>query len=248
MNIIEVSDYNEMSEQAANIVFQEIKCSKKLVLGLATGGTPLGFYKKLADQVNEENISCKHIHTINLDEYVGLSEKNPNSYHYYMQRHLFQHVPIPKEQTHLPKGNVSNLQKECERYEDLIEGLGGVDIQLLGIGGNGHIGFNEPGTSFQSKTHIVNLTPSTREANARFFPNEDAVPKQAMTMGIDTIMRSKQIVLLASGEAKAQALYNFLYGSIEEENPVSVLKRHQNVTVIADTLALRLVDKIANHG
>ncbi len=242
MNIIKANNYENMSNLAANILLEKIIKGQKLVLGLATGGTPVGLYNILIKQLSKDKLSLKHLHTVNLDEYIGIPIDHPQSYHQFMDENLFNHIDIPKSQTHLPNGEVSDLEKECERYEALIDELGGIDLQLLGVGSNGHIGFNEPGTSFESRTHVVKLAASTREANSRFFADEAEVPKESITMGIDTIMRSKEILLLASGKDKAEALYQLILGNEDKFCPVTVLKKHPNLTVIADKDALSLVD------
>jgi len=241
MKIIEVKDYKEMSQKAAQIILDKVKDTSSLVLGLATGGTPVGTYEQLVKDYKENQTSYQHVHTVNLDEYVGLKKENPTSYDFYMKDNLFNHIDIPIDQTHLPNGMESDLQKECQQYDSLIENLGGVDLQLLGIGVNGHIGFNEPGTSFESTTNVVELTASTREANACYFDNPFEVPTHAITMGIATIMKSKQILLLVSGSKKADALYKLLYEDIDEKMPASILKKHAAVTIIADSEALILV-------
>ncbi|SDZ11910.1 glucosamine-6-phosphate deaminase [Evansella caseinilytica] len=240
MNIIKVTDYQEMSKTAAALVAEEMMNKKISVLGLATGGTPFGTYQQLIELVKAGEISFATTHTVNLDEYVGLANDHPDSYHQYMYENFFKHIDIPVEQTHLPNGDADNLQQECLRYESILEELGGVDLQLLGIGENGHIGFNEPGTSFDSKTHIVDLEDSTRKANARFFDKGEPVPAQAVTMGIQTIMNSKKIVLLASGIKKAEAIARLLQGEVSEACPATVLKRHPHLTLIADEAALSL--------
>ncbi|MFX3625010.1 MAG: glucosamine-6-phosphate deaminase [Ectobacillus sp.] len=239
MKIIKVKDYEEMSQRAAEIVIQKVKGSAHFNLGLATGGTPKGLYEKMIADHQQNGTSYQHVTTFNLDEYAGLGKDDPNSYHYYMDTALFGHIDIPKSQTHLPDGMAVDYMKECERYEQLMEAVGGIDLQILGIGRNGHIGFNEPGTSFQSSTHVVGLQESTRIANARYFQAMDDVPTHAITMGIATIMKSKEIVLLVSGEEKAAALQRLLYGEVSEDFPASVLKRHQHVIIIADEKALR---------
>ncbi len=234
-----------MSKVAAEMLIEKLSATGVNVMGLATGGTPEGMYKQLVKLASERNFSFKDIHTVNLDEYVGLSDEHPNSYHTYMRNHLFDHIDIPDANTHLPNGLAENLDGECERYEKMITDLEQVNIQLLGIGANGHIGFNEPGTSFNSKTQVVQLAESTREANARFFENEAEVPTHAITMGIQTIMESKEIVLLASGSSKAEALYELICGKqVTEKVPATVLQRHPNLTVIADEEALHLVNSV----
>src|SRR5699024_4739661 len=168
------------------------------------------------------------------DEYINIPADNHNSYHYFMRDHLFDHIDLPADQIHIPNGTADNLEQECEQYDQMINQAGGIDVQVLGIGGNGHIGFNEPPTSFDSKTHIVDLDESTREANARFFETIDQVPTQAITTGIETIMKSKQILLLVSGKTKQQAFHTLMNGDITEQFPASVLKNHPNCIVIVD--------------
>ena len=241
MKVIKVDNYEELSQMAAEIFLSKIKQKPNAVLGLATGSTPLGLYKNLIKDHQQNGTSYQHIHTVNLDEYIGLSKANPNSYHTYMMNNLFNDLDIPKNHVHLPHGDAADLIQECERYEKVIEDLGHVDIQVLGIGKNGHIGFNEPGTPFSSKTHIIDLKESTRQANARFFKHIDEVPKQAITMGISTIMKSKEILLLSSGEAKAEATSKLINGDITEQLPASVLKQHPAVTIIVDKAAASML-------
>ena len=240
MKIIEVSSYDEMSKKAADLIVSQINENSDTVLGLATGGTVIGVYQKLVEDHLVNRTSYRNVKTVNLDEYVGLDKYDPNSYRHYMMEKLFDHIDIPFKQTHLPNGTAKNLEEECLRYEDIISELDGIDLQLLGIGENGHIGFNEPGTSFPIKTHVVKLMDSTRQANARYFSSLDSVPTHALTMGIDTIYRSKRILLLASGLKKARAIDQLLNGEISEELPASVLKRHSDVVLVADKDALSL--------
>lgn len=238
MELIKVKDYNELSEAASKIIINKVKSSNKVTIGFATGGTPLGTYKKLIEDYRRNHTSYQHVVSFNLDEYVGLSPSDPNSYHFYMQENLFQHIDISPTNIHIPNGESENLQKECEDYEKLIDSFHGIDLQILGIGRNGHIGFNEPGTSFRSLTHVVELAPSTRKANARFFRSLEEVPTHAVTMGIASILKSKEILLLAHGEEKAEAIVQLINGSVTEDFPASALKLHPNVTVIADAKAL----------
>lgn len=241
MKIIRTADYQKMSAKAAELILEKIRSNPQLTLGLATGSTPEGLYEELIRDHREKGTSYQSVHTVNLDEYTGIKRDDPNSYYYFMSEHLFEHIDIPAEQTHLPNGSAENLDAECSRYEKVIEQLGGVDVQVLGIGVNGHIGFNEPGTSFDSRTHIVELDESTRKANARFFNSLDEVPTHAITMGIRSILDSKEIILLASGESKAEAIARLVGGEVDEEFPASALKQHQNVTIIADQDALKLI-------
>lgn len=238
MKLIQVQNYQEMSQKAAEIVIEKIKGNPQIHLGLATGGTPEGLYDRLIADHKENHTSYKQVKSFNLDEYIGLSSTNPNSYHYYMAHTLFNHIDINQEDTNLPNGTAENIQEECSRYDEMIDKMGGIDLQILGIGQNGHIGFNEPGTSFASKTQVVDLAQSTIEANARYFDSIDEVPTQAVTMGIASIMKSKEIILLVSGVAKSEALKQLMDGEITEEFPASILKKHQNVTIIADQEAL----------
>jgi glucosamine-6-phosphate deaminase len=238
MKIIDVKDYQEMSKKAAEYIIEKVRHSKNLKLGLATGGTPVGTYTNLIEDHKQNHTSYQGVKTFNLDEYVGLSGDNHNSYRFYMNDQLFNHIDIEKSNTHIPHGDAKDMQKECTDYENLLAEHGGIDLQVLGIGSNGHIGFNEPGTSFDSNTHIVDLAPSTREANARYFDSLEEVPTRAVTMGIATIMKSKEILLLISGENKKEALSNLLHGEVDERFPASVLRNHPCVTIIADEAAI----------
>ncbi|MED1421413.1 glucosamine-6-phosphate deaminase [Bacillus sp. FSL W8-1127] len=243
MEIIKVKDYEEMSEKAANIVIEHMKSLKRPVIGFATGSTPIGLYNCLVKKYQQKEVSFKNATTFNLDEYVGLPKENKNSYHYYMHENLFQHIDIQPENFHIPNGMAEDLEQECMTYDRLIS-KNNIDIQILGLGLNGHIGFNEPGTSFKSRTHIVKLDQSTRKANARFFQSIDEVPTEAITMGIETIMESKKILLLVSGKKKADALARLLGNSdISEEFPASILRQHNDVTVIAGEEALKKINE-----
>lgn len=222
-------------------MIEKIRSNPDMTLGLATGSTPKGVYAELIKDHLENGTSYEKITTINLDEYIGLPSSDPNSYRYFMNSELFNHLNIPLENTNLPNGTADDINQECLRYERLIKDLVDIDLQLLGIGRNGHIGFNEPGTSFKSRTHVVKLAESTRKANARFFESTDEVPTHAITMGIASILDSREIVLLASGSAKAEAIRRLVNGEPDEHFPASALKLHPNVTIIADEEALRLV-------
>jgi glucosamine-6-phosphate deaminase len=241
MKLIRTENYTEMSLEAGKIIVDKIRTNPSLTLGLATGSTPKGVYDYLIQDHEENETTYKQVKSVNLDEYIGLSTEDPNSYHYFMNQTLFKHLDINENLTHIPNGAASDLEQECLRYEQLIKELGGIDLQLLGIGQNGHIGFNEPGTPFTSTTHIVTLAQNTREANSRFFNSLEEVPTHAITMGIASILKSKEILLLVSGERKAEALYKFVNGEISEEFPASALKYHSNVTVIADRDALKYI-------
>ncbi|NBI31061.1 glucosamine-6-phosphate deaminase [Chengkuizengella marina] len=238
MEVIKVKNYNEMSKKAAEYIISKVRSSNRIHLGLATGGTPLGLYKYMVLDFHKNKTDYRHVTSFNLDEYVGLSEENPNSYHYYMKENLFSHINILDSNVHLPDGNGVSLQKECVQYDKLIKECGGIDVQVLGIGQNGHIGFNEPGTSFGTKTHVVKLTESTRQANKHFFNHMDEVPTHAITMGIQSIMNSREILLLASGIEKSAAMHKLLHGDLNEQFPASILQLHPNVTVIADLQSL----------
>lgn len=237
MKIIEVEDYQQMSNRAAEFIIEKVIQNPSINLGLATGGTPIGTYKCLIEDHKKNGTSYQKVTTFNLDEYIGLSGDNKNSYRYFMNDQLFNYIDVDKAKTNIPNGIAVDFQEECSRYEDLIDTQGVVDLQILGIGSNGHIGFNEPGTSFGSKTHIVELADSTIQANARFFDRIEEVPTKAITMGISTIMKSKEILLLVSGEKKKEALFSLLNGEINERFPASVLKNHPCVTIIADKVA-----------
>lgn len=240
MKIIRTENYAEMSLQAGKLLAEKVRSNPAITLGLATGSTPKGVYQYLITDHEKNGTSYKNVQTINLDEYIGLKHDDLNSYHHYMRENLFDHIDISKNQTHIPNGSAPDLEQECTRYENLRNELGGIDLQLLGIGHNGHIGFNEPGTAFTSRTHIVNLAENTRAANSRFFKSMDEVPTQAITMGIATILDSKEIFLLVSGEEKAEALLRLMNDNgISEEFPASALKHHQHVTIIADKDALK---------
>lgn len=238
MNIIEVKNYQDMSKAAADYIITKVQQSPNLILGLATGGTPVGTYQCLVEDHQQNKTSYRNVKTFNLDEYAGLSKENPHSYHSYMNEHLFSHIDIESTNTHIPSGKIETIHAEPEAYEELIKQACGIDLQILGIGQNGHIGFNEPGTPFASNSHIVELAPSTIEANARFFETPDQVPTKAITMGINTIMKSKEILLLVSGENKREALSQLLDGKISEDFPASALLNHPNVVIIADEAAL----------
>ena len=241
MKLIQTGTYEELSQMAAAQIISKIQANPRLNLGLATGSTPTGVYKRLIQDHEKNKTSYKQINTFNLDEYIGISKKDPNSYHYFMCENLFDHIDIPLDHTHIPDGTAKDLDEECRRYEMFIQEHGGIDLQILGIGQNGHIGFNEPGTSFSSRTHIINLAESTRKANSRFFESLEDVPTQAITMGIASIMESKEIFLFVSGASKAEALARLMNGEVSEQFPASILKNHQNVTIFADKEASALL-------
>lgn len=241
MKIIKVKDYDEMSTTACELMVDRIKTIKNPVLGLATGSTPIGLYEQLIETYKQDHVSFKNVTTFNLDEYIGLAKDNPNSYHFFMSEKLFNHIDISPEKTYVPNGVASDLKQESVDYERLIQKENGIDLQVLGLGTNGHIAFNEPGTKFSSRTDIVDLAQATLDANARFFDSIDEVPTQAVTMGIESIMEGREIVLLVSGEGKAEALKSTINGEVTEDFPASILQTHQNVTIIADEAALSLI-------
>jgi glucosamine-6-phosphate deaminase len=242
MKILEVRDYHEMSSIAAKIIIEKVQSKPDAKLGLATGGTPIGLYKELIQDYRSNGTSYERVCTYNLDEYVGINSEDSNSYRYFMEKHLFAHINVPESHIHIPDGTAEDLEAECERYDDELNRGKGVDIQILGIGSNGHIGFNEPGTSFSSNTHIVELAETTRKANARFFQRLEDVPTHAITMGIASILKAKHILLLVSGINKAKVMKQLLStDEVDETLPASALKRHHNVTVIADEEALSLL-------
>ena len=238
MRIYEAKDYNDLSRKAANIISAQIIMKPNCVLGLATGSSPLGTYKQLIEWYNKGDLNFEEVKSVNLDEYVGLGPEDEQSYAYFMHSNFFEHINIKKENTYLPNGLESDALKECDRYNNIISSLGQIDLQLLGIGCNGHIGFNEPGTSFDKETHCVNLSENTIEANARFFATKEQVPKKAYSMGIKNIMQAKHILLIASGKNKVDAIYDSILGPITPSVPASILQLHNNVTIIADTEAL----------
>lgn len=240
MIIIKTKNYEELSKKAADIIGSLVVLKPDAVLGLATGSTPVGAYKELIKGYEEGRYDFSKIKSVNLDEYKGLSGDHDQSYRYFMNTNLFDHVNIDKANTNVPAGLVDDGEAECERYNQLIKELGGIDLQLLGIGGNAHIGFNEPCDEFVKGTHLVTLEEGTREANARFFNSIDEVPTQAYTMGIENIMSAKKILLLANGKAKAQAVYDTCFGPVKPQVPASILQLHADCIVIADEDALSM--------
>lgn len=243
MRIYKAKDYNEMSRKAANIISAQIIMKPDAVLGLATGSSPIGTYKQLIDWYNKGDLDFSKIRSVNLDEYKGLDASNPQSYAYFMRHNLFDSVNIKPENTNIPNGLETDIEKECTRYNNIIKSLGGIDLQLLGIGNNGHIGFNEPGEAFEKETHCVKLTENTIQANARFFSSIGEVPTHAYSTGIKNIMQARSILLIASGEAKAEAMYQALFGPITPTVPASILQLHNNVSIVADEAALSLIIK-----
>lgn len=241
MQILKTKNYDEMSRTACSLIVEHIKRNNFPVLGLATGSTPEKLYNCLIGEYQKGKVSFRNVSTFNLDEYVGLDKWEANSYQFYMKEKLFDHIDLPSNQVHLPNGMSQDLEQDCLDYESQIQEIGPIGIQVLGLGLNGHIGFNEPGTSFSSRTHVVDLAQSTRHANARFFSGIEEVPTQAISMGIASIMESRKILLLVSGKEKAEALYQMMNSKVSEEFPASILQTHPDVTVVADELALSKV-------
>ena len=242
MKIYKAKDYKDMSRKAANIISAQVIMKPNCVLGLATGSTPIGTYDQLVEWYNKGDLDFSEVTTVNLDEYKGLPRTNDQSYYYFMHQHLFDRVNIDPERTNVPNGMEPDAEKECGRYEELIRSLGGVDLQLLGLGHNGHIGFNEPGEAFEKETHCVDLTESTIEANKRFFASADDVPKQAYTMGIKTIMQAKKILIVVNGENKADIVERAFFGPVTPEVPASILRLHNDVTLVGDEAALAKIE------
>lgn len=234
MRIIKVSNYEALSKKAAQMIASQMILKPSSVLGLATGSTPIGTYEELIRMYNAADIDFKDIVTFNLDEYHGLSSENDQSYIYFMKEKLFRHVNINHKNIHIPNGETVNIDAECSDYDKKIVCHGGIDIQLLGIGRNGHIGFNEPDVKFEALTHLVDLDSDTIEANARFFDSIDQVPTKAISMGIKNIMHARKIVLVACGKEKAETIHKMVHGDIVPELPASVLQLHPDVTVIVD--------------
>ena len=240
IKLIRTRDYDDMSRKAANIIAAQIVLNPASVLGLATGSSPVGTYKNLVAMYEAGDLDFSQISSYNLDEYRGISRSNDQSYYYFMNENLFDHVNINKDATHVPNGENLDAEDECTTYEAAVRAIGGVDLQLLGMGRNAHIGFNEPCDEFPKATHCVDLTESTIEANKRFFASADDVPRQAYSMGIGTIMCAKKILVVVSGEDKAEALKNSVYGPVTPQVPGSILQFHPDVTIVADEAALSL--------
>ena len=231
------ADYAAMSRRAAHIIAAEVHKNPACVLGLATGSTPIGTYENLVAWHKSGNLSFKEVKTVNLDEYKGLSGDHDQSYRYFMNTNLFDHIDIDKANTNVPNGLAEDAEAECAAYDALVESLGYADLQLLGLGHNGHIGFNEPDSCYTKETHVVNLTQSTIDDNARFFASADDVPRQALTMGRGCIMAARRVLLIASGEGKAEAIYKAFCGPISPECPASILQLHNDVVVVGDEAA-----------
>ncbi len=240
MKVIVTENYQEMSDKAAQIIIDVIKANPNAVLGLATGTSPIGTYQNMIKDHKENGTSYKTVKTVNLDEYVGLTADHDQSYAYFMRKNLFDDLDIDQTNTHLPCGSASDLEKECDRYNALLDTMK-QDVQVLGIGSNGHIGFNEPNTPFDSVTHVVDLTENTIKDNSRLFASIDEVPHQALSMGIKNIMQAKSIIMVVSGKNKAKAVYDMVKGEISPVCPASVLQLHPFVTVICDKDAASLL-------
>ena len=232
MKFITVDSYEKLSRDAANIISAQVILKPACVLGLATGSSPVGAYAQLIKWYEKGDLDFSETISVNLDEYVGLKGDHPQSYRRFMQENLFDHINIKPENTFVPNGCADDLDKECDEYTERIERLGGIDLQLLGIGLDGHIGFNEPGDSFKNGTHVIDLHESTIKANARFFESESDVPRKAVTMGMGSIMRAKKILLIANGQQKKDVLMKAFYGPITPALPASILQLHPDVTVI----------------
>ena len=241
MRLIRAKDHGEVSRKAANLIAGQVRLKPDCVLGLATGSTPVGCYKELIAQYRAGELDFSRVKTVNLDEYVGLYKNHPQSYAYFMRTNLFDHINIDPVNCHIPNGFNPDAAVECARYDHVIESLGGVELQLLGLGANGHIGFNEPRDEFINGTNYVELTESTIEANKRFFENREDVPTHAYTMGIGSIMKARRILLVVNGESKAQAVKDCFFGPIRPRSPGSILQLHPDFTLIADEAALSLV-------
>ena len=238
MKIIKAKDYQDMSRKAANIISAQVIMKPNCVLGLATGSTPIGAYENLVDWYQKGDLDFSGVTTVNLDEYKGLTRDNDQSYYYFMNEHLFSKVNVDPNRTFLPDGTEPDSAKACEDYNRVIESVGGVDLQLLGLGHNGHIGFNEPSDIFKAKTHCVDLTETTIQANKRFFASIDDVPRQAYTMGIQTIMRARKILVVVSGAEKAAIVKEAFFGPITPKVQAAVPQLHSDVILVADEAAL----------
>lgn len=243
MKIYRAADYAAMSRKAANILSAQVILKPDSVLGLATGSTPIGLYNQLISWYNKGDLDFTDVITINLDEYVGLPAGHAQSYRRYMRTHFFDHVNIRPENAHVPDGMAADPRAECRRYNEIIHRFGPIDIQLLGLGHDGHIGFNEPGKAFALDTHVVDLTPMTIEANARFFSSAADVPRQALTMGVKTIMQARRVLMVVSGEDKAEIVRTAFTGPVTTQVPASILQMHPDFILVGDEAALSLLPK-----
>lgn len=246
MEIFKYKNYDEASKAAANIVIREIIKKPNMILGLATGTSPIGLYENLIEAYKDDIISFKQVKTYNLDEYVGIDKDHPQSYHYFMHHYLFDHIDIRPENIHIPANNSENAEEMAEAYNRKLFG-NQRDLQILGIGKNGHIGFNEPGSGLGRQTFKVKLDQQTRKDNSRFFESIDDVPEYAITMGIKNIMYAKKILLIALGESKADAVYKMAYGEVSEDFPASILQLHPDITVIVDEAAASKLNMTSNY-
>lgn len=242
LKVVRARDYGDMSRKAANIISAQVILKPDSILGLATGTTPIGAYKQLIDWYNKGDVDFSQVSTYNLDEYRGLTHEDPQSYHYFMRENFFDHINIDLANTHVPDGSNPNAEEACTSYDRIVAEAGYPDLQLLGIGNNGHIGFNEPDDHFSKGTHCVDLTESTIQANSRLFDRIEDVPRQAYTMGVQTIMYARMILVVANGAAKAQAVRDMCQGPVTPQCPASILQLHPNVVVVADEEALSLCD------
>lgn len=234
MNILKLNSDEDFVQTGASLIVSLLQSNPKAVLGLATGSSPVGVYTRLIELHRKGLVSFSKATSFNLDEYIGLPAEHPQSYRSFMNEHLFNHIDIDPGQTHIPNGNAADMEAECLAYDKMLDDYGPVDLQILGIGSNGHIGFNEPDANLSSRTHVVDLLEDTREANARFFDTLEDVPRQAITMGIGGIMKARQILLLARGAGKAEAIRNAVEGPITTQCPASLLQSHPNVIVLVD--------------
>ena len=241
MKIIKAKDYEDMSRKAANIISAQVILKPDCVLGLATGSTPIGAYKQLAAWYKKGDVDFAEVSTYNLDEYRGLSHDDPQSYHYFMRKNFFDHINIDLNNTHVPDGSNPDAAAACSEYDKVVAAAGYPDLQLLGIGNNGHIGFNEPDDHFSLGTHKVTLTESTRDANKRFFASIDEVPTHAYTMGVRDIMQAQRVLMVASGANKAQAIKDAFFGPVTPQVPASILQYHKDFILVADEEALSLI-------
>lgn len=243
MRLIISKDYQELSKRTAEIIASQVRVHQRTVLGLATGSTPVGAYQELVRLYREEALDFSNVDTFNLDEYVGLEDSHPQSYRFFMDDNFLDHINVNPERTHVPNGMATNLDEECRQYDQMIDACGGIDLQLLGMGNNGHIGFNEPGPAFIAQTNVVQLTKSTISANSRFFHNEEEVPRSAITMGFRPIMQARQIIFVVSGKAKAEVVRQALQGPVVPSVPASILQLHGDLIVVLDEDAASALDR-----
>ena len=242
MRIYRAEDFDDLSRKAANFITAQVLLKPKSIIGLATGSTPMGAYHELIKRYKARDVSFAEARIVNLDEYVGLAPDHEQSYNYYLHNNFLNHIDVRKENIYLVNGSAKDYEAECDRYDKIIEEMGGSDLQILGMGHNGHFAFNEPADIMEYKTHIVDLTPRTVEANKRFFTSEEEVPRQAFTVGAGSIFTAKLALMLVSGKDKAEILKRALYGPITPQVPASLLQMHPNYIVIADKPALSLIE------